>query len=109
MSAGFTFVPWVQRGLARSIRLADAPATALASRITLPVGLQVEGVGDLTTTVRLYGPGDVTGLDRRQIARTDPRPGTSTFEAGYMPAIEFARADLPWLFTPAAPDGERLR
>lgn len=107
--AGFTFLPWVQRGLARAIRTKDEPGAALAARVTLPVSVRVDGVGDVPMSVRLLGPGDVTGLDRRQIVRTEPRAGTTSFEAGYMPSIQFARADLPWLFTPAAPAGERLR
>ena len=107
--AGFTFLPWVQRGLARAIGVADEPDAALAARVTLSVGLRVDGVGDVPASIRLYGPGDVTGIERGQITRTEPRPGSTSFEAGYMPAVEFVRADLPWLFTPAAPKGERLR
>ena len=64
--------------------------------------LEVDGAGDVVMDVRLYGPGDVTGLDPKQIVRTDPRPGASSFEDNYLPGVEFARADLPWLFTPAA-------
>lgn len=107
--AGFTFLPWVQRGLARSVDAKDDPAVALAARVSLDVTLRVEGVGDVPTTVRLYGPGDITGLERGQVTRMEPRPGTTSFEAGYMAAIEFARAELPWLFTPATAKGERLR
>lgn len=107
--AGFTFLPWVQRGLARRIDTADAPDASLVARVTLAVTLSVEGVGDVPTTVRLYGPGDITGLDRGQVTRMEPRPGTTSFEPGYMASVQFARADLPWLFTPAVADGERLR
>jgi hypothetical protein len=107
--AGFTFLPWVQRGLARSVDAKDDPAVALAARVSLDVTLRVEGVGDITTTVRLYGPGDITGLERGQVTRMEPRPGTTSFEAGYMASIEFARAELPWLFMPAVATGDRLR
>jgi hypothetical protein len=107
--AGFTFLTWVQRGLARSVGATDDPDATLAARVSLDVTLRVEGVGDVPTTVRLYGPGDITGLERGQITRMEPRPGTTSFESGYMAAIEFARPELPWLFTPAVPKGERLR
>jgi hypothetical protein len=107
--AAYTFLPWVRRGLARAITTRDEPAEPLTARVTLPVRLRVDGAGEVTTTVRLHGPGDVTGLDARQVVRTDPQPGATGFEPGYMPQIQFARADLPWLFTPAAPGGERLR
>jgi hypothetical protein len=101
MSAAYTFLPWVQEGLARAIPVADEPGAALAGQVTLPVTLQVDGAGDVGMDVRLYGPGDVTGLDPRQVVRTDPRPGATSFEDNYLAAVEFARADLPWLFTPA--------
>jgi len=71
--------------------------------------VHVDGAGDVPATVRLYGPGDVTGLDPAQIVRCDPPPGTARFEAGYMPQVQFARADLPWLFTPAAPGSAKTR
>ena len=71
--------------------------------------MHVDGAGDVPASVRLYGPGDVTGLDPAQIVRCDPPPGTTRFEAGYMPQVQFARADLPWLFTPAAPGTAKTR
>jgi hypothetical protein len=74
------------------------------------VSVHVEGAGDLPpVSVKLYGPGDVTGLTAAQIVRRDPLPGTTRFEAGYMPQVQFRRADLPWLFTPAAPGTSRTR
>jgi hypothetical protein len=108
--ATYTFLPWVQQGLARAIPVADEPGASLAGRVTLPVTLNVEGAGDVSMDMRLYGPGDVTGLDPRQIVRTDPRPGTTSYEDTYLASVEFARADLPWLFTPAtASAADRLR
>ncbi len=83
--------------------------SALTARVTLPVIVHVDGAGDVSASVQLYGPGDVTGLDAAQIVRCDPPPGTSRFEAGYMPQVQFARADLPWLFTPAAPGTAKTR
>ena len=50
----------------------------------------------------IFGPGDVVGIDPRQIIRTEPRPFTSNFEPNYLCGIEFDAPDLPWLFTPAA-------
>lgn len=105
----YTFLPWVQRGLARAINTTDDPGQPLTARVTLPVSLHVDGAGDVPSSIQLYGPGDITGLDPRQIVRTDPRPGTTSFEAGYLPQVQFARADLPWLFTPATPGSGRSR
>jgi hypothetical protein len=107
--AAYTFLPWVQGGIARSIAAADEPTTALTARVTLPVSVHVDGAGDVSASIQVYGPADVTGLDPAQIVRCDPPPGTSRFEAGYMPQVQFARADLPWLFTPAAPGTAKTR
>ena len=54
--------------------------------------------------VRLYGPGDITGIDPQQVIRTEPRHLATDFEPNYFPAIEFDRPDFPWLFTPAKAD-----
>jgi hypothetical protein len=107
--AAYTFLPWVQCGIARAIATPDEPDKLLTARVTLPVTVHVDGAGDVSTSVRLYGPGDITGLDAAQIVRRDPPPGTSRFEAGYMPQVQFASASLPWLFTPAAPGTGRTR
>ena len=60
--------------------------------------------------MRLTGPGEVLGLDPRQVLRTEPAAGSTDFEALDLAAIEFDNPDLPWLFTPAAPRADgRLR
>jgi hypothetical protein len=48
----------------------------------------------------------VIGIDPRQVARTEPPAGTGNFEANDLAAVEFDNPDLPWLFTPAAADGQ---
>jgi len=53
--------------------------------------------------------GDVTGIDPRHIVRTDPPDGTPNYEPNYLAGIEFDHPDFIWLFTPAAPNGNRLR
>jgi hypothetical protein len=108
--AAYTFLPWVRRGLARSIDVPDEQGAGLRARVTLPVRVRVDGAGEVSADVRLHGPGDVAGLQPSAILRTDPPPGTTGFEAGYMPSVQFAHADLPWLFTPTAPGANgRLR
>ena len=61
------------------------------------------------STVQLYGPGDVIGIDPAHVIRTEPRQFTVNFEPNYLCGIEFDAPDFPWLFTPAAPKGDRLR
>ena len=95
------FLPWLRRGLARSIQ-ADASANA-----TVNFSFTVGG-STVSKTLRVRSAGDVIGIDPAQIIRTDPRPNLVDFEPNYFPTIEFATPDLPWMFTPTAPDGDRL-
>jgi hypothetical protein len=38
--------------MARSIGVADAPGARLTARVTLPVALRVDGIGDVGASVR---------------------------------------------------------
>jgi hypothetical protein len=95
------FVPWLRRGLASSVP--RAAAASVSARAGFGVTLRVSrdaAVEDVTTTVRLFGPGDVLQIDPRQIIRTEPRPLSQDFEPNYLAAVEFDSPELPWLFTP---------
>jgi hypothetical protein len=67
------------------------------------------GAAPATISATLYGPGDVTGIDRRQIIRSDPPAGATDFEPTLLPCVEFDEPALPWMFSPAAATGDRLR
>ena len=41
--------------------------------------------------------------------RTDPQNGAAIFEPNYMPMVELAQPDLPWMFTPSEPANGRLQ
>jgi hypothetical protein len=109
--ANHIFLPYVQPGVAEHI--ADSSIDTLAADQPSVITMQVRLVVNTDTvdkTLRLYGPGDVTGIDPHQVVRTEPRPGTTEFEPNYFAAIEFDRPDFPWLFTPAKADAQgRLR
>lgn len=94
------FLPWLRRGLARSIAAGTTDSSATVD-FSFTVGGQA-----VQQSLRLRGPGDVVGIDPAQIIRVEPRPGTVDFEPNYFPAVEFATPDLPWMFTPAAPDAD---
>ncbi|QSA98824.1 hypothetical protein [Methylococcus sp. EFPC2] len=96
---------WLRQGL-----LAGIADPASAGRLTLPMRLTVNGSRVVETPLQICAPGDVTGIDAREVIRTDPHSGAADFEPNYFPLIEFDRPDFPWLFTPAAADGDgRLR
>ena len=57
----------------------------------------------------LIGPGDIVGIYRGMIVRTEPRHRVTSVEPNYLAFIEFYDEDFPWRYTPAKPDGDRLR
>jgi len=114
--SSYSFLPWLRQGIAGKVTSADLnPAVKL--RATVPVALELTGDGGpgapSTATapmaIQLYGPGDVVGIESRAIVRVDPRDWITNFEPNYLPSIEFYDEDFPWRYTPAMPDGNRLR
>ena len=104
------FIPWVKSGTGAAVAVPETLSEALASRISLPVTLRINDRHDVSIGVGLFGPGDITGIDRRQVIREEPRHLSSDFEPNYFPAVTFWRPDFPWMFTPATGDPRgRLR
>jgi len=102
----YTFLSWLRSGLAAAVE--DQPqAVGAARRAKLQVGVNVAGTGlpaqTGTTDLEVLGPGDVSGIDTRQVIRTFPVPGTLDFTATYHAHVELDRPDLPWMFTPFGP------
>lgn len=117
MSDHYTFLSWVRDGAAAQISQPETLSTTLPSRALLDVDLDLpsstqQSEPPVNVKLALYGPGDVKSLDRDEIVRVEPQPNSSGFEPNYVPAIEFRRADLPWLFSPMAGtdlDQQKLR
>jgi hypothetical protein len=99
------YLPWVRAGAGNLLTGAWGPTRA-AVTITAAVN---GGPAPATIEATLYGPGDVTGIDARQVIRTDPVDGATDFESTLLPCVEFDEPALPWLFTPAAAADDRLR
>jgi hypothetical protein len=107
VTAQYQFLPWVREGAATAYTNADnlkavltAPAGKALSRV--PTVLTLNGQTKVDVALRLYGPGDVTGIDPRVVIRVEPPAGTADLEPNYLAAIEFDSPAFPWLFTPAA-------
>ncbi|MFJ8579360.1 DUF3892 domain-containing protein [Micromonospora sp. NPDC093277] len=110
MTAQLHFLAYVRQGLAAAGVAPDPIETDIPARAPVTVSVQLAHRNPHTFDVRLYGPGDIRGLDTRQIIRLDPPPGASDFEPNNLVTCEFDRPDFPWLFTPAAVgDRGRLR
>jgi hypothetical protein len=118
MSIPYRFMPWVRKGLARAHQNPDKPGESLKQdQVKVALTLQAKENGKEgetkvvsgTINLKLYGPGDIIGIDPRLVVRTDPRPNTRNFEPNYLATIDFDPPDFPWLLTPAKADGQNLR
>jgi hypothetical protein len=107
--ATYHYLSYVRRGFAASITQPDTFGSGQPALATAPVGVSVSGVPQPTHDAVVRGPGDVIGIVSSQVVRTDPIDGAVGVEPNYFALVEFDRPDLPWLFTPAAAVGERLR
>jgi hypothetical protein len=103
--ASYTFLPWLRSGIANQI---ETSAGAGASRALLSVSLSVESGGTRkavpAVALQLVGPGDVTGMQARQVIRTEPRAGVADFEPNFLAAVDFYDEDFPWRYSPVVPD-----
>lgn len=110
----YHFLAWARRGIAASLDQPDVGVLPKRASLNVKLSLSVQQGAALNVIkpdpvpVQLYGPGDVVGIDPRHIVRTEPRNFTVNYEANYLSGIEFDGPDFPWLFTPAAPNGDRL-
>src|SRR5690242_16355325 len=98
----YQFLSHVRAGFAASIAQPETFGSAQPALATAQVTLHVSGADDVHHDVVVHGPGDVVGIDVRQVVRTDPIDGATGVEPNYFAQVEFDRPDLPWMFTPAA-------
>ena len=106
----YTFLPWVRTGLCAGL----TPPVGGELRATVEIAVKVQDEGGdvglpVTKRLVLRGPSDVIGIDPAQIVRRVPADGTAAAEESFLAHIEFDRPELPWLFSPLAPTGDRLK
>lgn len=110
----YQFIAWARRGIGTSIPNIDNGSLPDRAKLNVQLFLNVQGgaspnpVSAPPVTVQVFGPGDVVGVDRRYVTRTEPRQFTVNLEPNYLCGIDFDTPDFPWLFTPAAANGDRL-
>jgi hypothetical protein len=112
--AKYQFQSWARRGIAAHITEPDTlgqPGAVLppAERASVAIGVSINGAPQPPKVFELVGPGDIQGLMRQMVVRTEPRPRVASFEPNYLAFVEFYDEDFPWRYTPARPRGERLR
>lgn len=103
--ASYTFLSHLRQGIATAVTTPDASAARAEVPITL-VFNEKEGRLAATARLEIYGPGEISGLDPQVVIRTLPQDGAMYAQPHYFPFVEFDQPDLPWRYTPAAPDEE---
>ena len=115
MPATYTFLPWLRQGISNEISETDNfnAGNGPLARANLQVDINIEAnsqqVENWQQAVPLIGPGDIVGLNKEVIIRHEPGNWITNFEPHHLPFIEFYDEDFPWRYSPAAPDGNRLR
>jgi hypothetical protein len=105
--AQLVFLPWLREGVGAEVSGKNDKGV-LCNAGSLEVAMQLNDKQVGVERVRVLGPGDVVGIDARQVIRTDPTPGSSSFEPTRFVSVELDSPSLPWLFTPHEPDGHHL-
>lgn len=101
----YQFHSWARKGIASTIEEPDDlgagnSAQAQRAEISLPVLLNTTPV---TKGFSLVGPGDIIGINRDMIVRTQPLNWITDFEPNYLVFAEFYDEDFLWRYTPASP------
>lgn len=103
----FTFLPWVRNRLTAKAALASVP-TGAPKKLSLPVNLAVSVAGGSPATVTLnadlHGPGSVIGINAEAVLKTLPQAGEQQYPSLLVAAVEFYEEDLPWRYSPPAPE-----
>lgn len=104
-NASYAFLPWMRRGVSAYI----GEGASLDQRLRVPVEVSFGEDRQASATLEFFGPGEITGLDHRVVIRTWPPPNVHEAEPNFFAMIEFDQAHLPWHYTPATSDGDRLQ
>jgi hypothetical protein len=78
--ADLVFLPWVRRGAAAALLDPDTFGENQVGVAASTASITINTAQPASVPIKVMGPGHVTGLDRRQIIRTDPAPGSTSFE-----------------------------
>jgi hypothetical protein len=102
----YVLLPHARTGIAAALStpFAWSLPTRVSVKITVPVN-DSRGALNAEMQMHVFGPADVLELDSRQVIRTLPKAHAANAEVANLVHMEFDRPDLPWLFTPAGPDG----
>ena len=108
--ATYSFLPWLRQGLSNKIEEIDG--ASIKERASIKIGLNLNAVNlegkdvehKFEKDIRLFGPGDIVGIEQQAIIKTEPHNWITNFEPNYLPFIDFYDEDFPWRYTPAMPN-----
>ncbi len=109
--AKYTFTSWMRKGISANITTEDdlgRETNLSGERAKIPLDITVNSEV-VFKKFDLIGPGDILGINPGMIIRSEPRKFISNFEPNYLAFVEFYDEDFIWRYTPAHPQGERLR
>jgi len=109
--ARYQFHSWARKGIAGNISETDdlgAGTSTAIERAEVPIGVSLNEAG-MAKKFSLIGPGDIIGVHRDMVVRIEPLNWITDFEANYLAFMEFYDEEFVWRYTPAAPNGQRLR
>ncbi len=109
--ARYQFHSWARKGISSNITEPDdlgSASSGLLERAEVPISVKLNESA-LSKNFSLIGPGDVIGVNRNAIIRTEPLNWITDTEPNYLSFVEFYDEDFPWRYTPAAPQHEKLR
>ncbi len=94
----YTFLPWLRKGISNTITPASGKPRA---EIDVSVVVNDETSSPVDIKVQVVGPGDILGINKNMVVRTEPKNWVTDFEPNYLPFIEFYDEDFPWRYTPS--------
>lgn len=108
----YHFFPFLRQGLAGKIQTEDqlgsTPTYNERASINAKVVVQATDAvtgnvspRDINQSIKIKGPGDITGINSNMIIKACPRDWVTNMEPFYLPYIEFYDEDFPWRYTPA--------
>jgi hypothetical protein len=93
-------------------RTTPPAAGGMRRQVAVDVEIQADGTPQtprIGVTGDLFGPGDVSSVNRAIVSRVEPQSGLRGFEPNYMPFVEFVDADFPWRYSLDSGDPDRLK
>lgn len=109
--ARYQFHSWARKGISTEIEDTDdlgSGSSSVMERALIDLEIKLNDAAK-GKGFALIGPGDIIGINREMIIRTEPLHYITDFEPNYLAFVEFYDEDFPFRYTPASPDGNKLR